>query len=197
MLPPTNCWRMQITGLLQAMFLYSRCWKWPRIPRPALRWVRGLRSPRPTNTAIWARSGGNVEVFNGSVAGGCSAYRSILSPGPSTTLSATGKLPSVPIQNRWRVDSTMGIIGVIVCLAFFFLFLFDFSQRLPAVQRPKFRRWCMGWTVKGLLAPTAVWVLFDGGIFDCFPTFMPQVQFAKLAGNGFGALCDVVTSGCS
>ena len=89
----------------------------------------------------------------------------------------------------------MGIFGAIVCLVFYFMFLFDFCQRLPAGQGPKFRHWVFVWTIKGLLVPTLLWVLFDAGIFDCFPTLTPDVQFAKLAGHGFEAICDVLTVG--
>src|ERR1035441_289068 len=89
----------------------------------------------------------------------------------------------------------MGVFGAIICLGFFFLVLFDFCQRLPGGQGPKFRRWFLIWAAKGLVVPTLLWVLFDGGIFDCFPTFTPAVEFAKLAGHGFAAFCDVVTIG--
>ena len=89
----------------------------------------------------------------------------------------------------------MGIFGAIICLAFFFLVLFDFSQRLPAARRSKFHRWFIAWAIKGLFVPTLLWVLFDGGIFDCFPPFTPEVEFARLAGHWFKAICDVVTIG--
>src|ERR1035441_9067360 len=87
----------------------------------------------------------------------------------------------------------MGIFGAIICLGFFFLVLFDFCQRLPVGQGPKFQRWFLVWAAKGLAVPTLLWVLFDGGIFDCFPPFTPTVEYAKLAGHGFTALCDAVT----
>jgi hypothetical protein len=89
----------------------------------------------------------------------------------------------------------MGILGVTICLAIFFVLLFDCSQRLPAGQGPKFRSWFLTWAIKGLLVPMILWVLFDAGIFDCFPTFTPQVEIAKLAGHGFVAICDVITIG--
>jgi hypothetical protein len=89
----------------------------------------------------------------------------------------------------------MGIFGAIVCLAFFFLVLFDFCQRLPAGQRPKFNRWFLFWAIKGLLVPTLLWVLFDAGIFDCLPTFTPEIQFANVAGHRFQTMCDVATMG--
>src|ERR1700722_20350988 len=89
----------------------------------------------------------------------------------------------------------MGILGAIVCLAFFFLVVFDFCQRLPAGQRAKFRRWFLVWAARGLLAPVVLWVVFDAGIFDCFPTFTPQVEFAKLAGHWIEAVADVLAVG--
>jgi len=89
----------------------------------------------------------------------------------------------------------MGIFGAIVCLAFFFLVIFDFCQRLPAGQRPKFRRWFLVWALKGLLVPTLLWVLFDTGIFDCLPTFTPKVQFANVTGHRFATMCNVATIG--
>ena len=44
----------------------------------------------------------------------------------------------------------MGIIGAIVCLAFFFLFLLTFRQRLPEGQGPKFRRWLARLDAQGI-----------------------------------------------
>lgn len=89
----------------------------------------------------------------------------------------------------------MGILGAFICIGFFFLVLFDFQQELPEKQRPRFMRWLLGWAIRGLLTPVLLWILFDGAILDSFPTFSPSVEYAKLSGDHFDALCDVAATG--
>lgn len=83
----------------------------------------------------------------------------------------------------------MGFIGAIICLVFFFLFLFDCGQRLPSAQRSAYRRWAVEWAIKGLAVPVAVWVVFDGGLFKGLPTFTPLVEYYWARGDGFVGVC--------
>jgi hypothetical protein len=73
-------------------------------------------------------------------------------------------------------------------VAFFFLFLFDCGRQLPPDRRSGYFRWVVEWTVKGLVVPVLLWIVFDAGFFNCLPTFTPQVEYYRLAGHGFAAL---------
>ena len=50
-------------------------------------------------------------------------------------------------------------------------------------SRPAFRRWLAGWTLKGLLAPSAIWVLFNLGLTWDLQPLMPAVQAGRITGN--------------
>jgi len=48
--------------------------------------------------------------------------------------------------------------------------------------RPTFR-WLLGWSIKGLLLPLAIWAVMNIGVSWDFPAFMPQIQQAQNSGG--------------
>jgi hypothetical protein len=89
----------------------------------------------------------------------------------------------------------MGIFSATVCLAFFLLVLFDFSQRLPNKRRTGFRRWLFKWGCKGLLIPLLAWTFLNAGIFDSMPPLIPRFYYEIVAGHRFQVLCDAMAIG--
>lgn len=45
------------------------------------------------------------------------------------------------------------------------------------------RAWLVGWAVRGVAAPTAVFVLFNCGLFSGLPFLMPQIDLARARGG--------------
>ncbi len=50
-------------------------------------------------------------------------------------------------------------------------------------SRPAFRRWLAAWSFKGLLAPSAIWVIFNLGLTWDLQPLMPSVQAGRIAGS--------------
>jgi len=89
----------------------------------------------------------------------------------------------------------MNILVTILGLAGFGLVMWDFSQHLPAPQRGPLRRWFRDWTIKGLLAPFLLWMLFNSALADWFPPLLPMVDDAKANGQWCDAMKHVATLG--
>jgi tetratricopeptide (TPR) repeat protein len=89
----------------------------------------------------------------------------------------------------------MSLLLAILGLAGFCLVLWDFSQHLPPLQRSQLRRWFRNWTIKGLLVPFLLWLLFNSAPAAWFPPLMLMVEFAKANGQWSDALFYVATLG--
>src|SRR5215469_12217389 len=55
----------------------------------------------------------------------------------------------------------------------------------PERKRKKISRWLLSWSLKGLLAPLAIWALMNLGISWNLQPFMPSVQIAQNSGGGW------------
>ena len=66
----------------------------------------------------------------------------------------------------------------------------------PERRHRQLRRSLLLWSVKGLVAPLAIWALMNLGLSWNLQPFMPQVQAAQNNGNGwFPAYLRVVAAG--
>src|SRR5215472_4055512 len=57
----------------------------------------------------------------------------------------------------------------------------------PERKRKRISRWLLSWSLKGLLAPFAIWALMNLGISWNLQAFMPEVQIAQNSGGGWAA----------
>jgi hypothetical protein len=55
----------------------------------------------------------------------------------------------------------------------------------PERRRAELRRTLLGWLVKGLVVPLAIWSLMNVGLSWNLQPFMPQIQAAKNSGSGW------------
>jgi tetratricopeptide (TPR) repeat protein len=86
---------------------------------------------------------------------------------------------------------TVSILG----LAGFCLVLWDFTQHLPPPQRANLRRWFGSWTIRGLVVPLLLWILFNSAPSDRFPPLMLTAESSIANGHWFDAVCYVATLG--
>ncbi|HEY3863806.1 MAG TPA: tetratricopeptide repeat protein [Verrucomicrobiae bacterium] len=79
----------------------------------------------------------------------------------------------------------MNIPVTLAGLGGFCFVLWDFGRRLPGRQYLPLRRWFIAWMGKGVLAPFAVWMLFNGGFWSALtPLVMPGVSLEWAATVG-------------
>ena len=55
----------------------------------------------------------------------------------------------------------------------------------PERKRKRISRWLLSWSLKGLLAPLAIWALMNVGLSWNLQPFMPEVQIAQNSGGGW------------
>jgi tetratricopeptide (TPR) repeat protein len=89
----------------------------------------------------------------------------------------------------------MNVFVTILGLAGFCFVMWDFSQHMPLNQRGPLRRWFRDWTIKGLLVPVLLWMLFNSAAADWFPPLLPMVDFAIMNGQRSDAMMYVGTLG--
>src|SRR5208283_5194954 len=66
----------------------------------------------------------------------------------------------------------------------------------PEPERSRSWRWLLGWSIKGLLVPLAIWTVMNLGVSWNLQPFMPQVQAARnRGGNWFPAFLLVASAG--
>ena len=67
----------------------------------------------------------------------------------------------------------------------------------PEAGQAERGRWLLGWSLKSLLVPLAIWALMNMGMSWNLPPFMPQIQVARNSGTGWGhAFFRVMLDGC-
>jgi tetratricopeptide (TPR) repeat protein len=90
-----------------------------------------------------------------------------------------------------RFTAAILFLGLFVGAAFYYWSLFAIAH-----ERRLIRRWVLGWVLKGLLVPVALWVVLSAGISVRAPTWLPQIAAAKASGAGWlGAYLRATASG--
>ena len=91
----------------------------------------------------------------------------------------------------------MNIVAAIILGTVFIVVAFHFWDRFAEEDEdnPEIRRWFVSWAGKGLVVPTAVWILMNAGVSLHFPPFVPQIAIAQAAGKWLGEFLDWVGLG--
>jgi hypothetical protein len=89
----------------------------------------------------------------------------------------------------------MALLAAMVLVVGYVIFLNGLAKGLSTKPAAALRTWLRQWTIKGLIVPFFIWLVFNSGLSSRFPPLIPRIDLAPAGAARFYAFVDVAAIG--